>query len=84
MKYLMCIACQHAWNAPSWQSCPQCGDSPVDCNPWGSDGRAWYRERTALRIHEIVSLAHYSGNKAHRRALLKGIRAKGNTSVRVA
>lgn len=82
MKYLLCCDCRRAWTGTVECSC-SCGSFDViACNPWSSDGRAWYVARTKDRAADIVTTAYYREPKENRRSLLRGIRAKGNTSVR--
>jgi hypothetical protein len=81
-----------AWTSRDFDdgACSWCGERPVDCSPWGGDGRAWFHARmayddgdTGRRKADAVAGVRYRPDIEHRRSLCRGIVARGNTSARL-
>jgi hypothetical protein len=81
MRFLLCVECHRAWHGPA-EPCDRCGAEPVDCSPWSADGRQWYMVRVRHKIAGIYEVLT-SDDRVKRKALVRGIRAKGNTSARL-
>lgn len=81
MTYWLCTACWTAWHGEH-RHC-ECGRWPVECSPWGIDGRNWYQAATyykAQGIHEVLR----TDSRWKWRSLAKAARAKGRETARVA
>ncbi len=90
IRFTLCRACRIAAVEPDVTPCPWCGDVPIDCSPWGSDRREWLRVRLdtdpatgPVRAHEVFAAANYRDRADHKRSLVRGITARGNTTARL-
>lgn len=81
IRFLLCNRCRNAWIAPVAASC--CGEQPIDCNPWSSDARVWFRARlgNTWRAAQVSERAAYGDRREFRETLARGAMARGRAIV---